>query len=298
MLPKHFSIVTQYLLISLCVILTVFLLYYSLIIRHEERLDPSCPISKAAGGHEFYSQYYEDFILSIFFKDITKGNYIDVGANNPNNDSVTKYFYLRGWRGINIEPLHQRYLELVKYRPEDVNLNIGIAEKSTNLVFSAIFKKNRPALDVLSTFDPAVLKKALQDGYSAESFLVPVKPLNEVLQTNPLRAIQFIKIDVEGMEDKVLNSINLSKYRPWVFIIEAVEPRTFIRADGKWKGTLTNNNYVFVMFDGLNAYYVAKERYQQLHENIKKAYTCTSVANNKYHVIHNVLEYESESMTL
>ena len=284
--------VIKYVLSVLCIILAVFFIYYSFI-RDEQVIDPLCPIPKVAGNKRFYSQYLEDFILSIFFKDIKKGTYIDVGANNPNKDSVTKYFYSMGWRGINIEPIHYRYLELVKYRPEDVNLDIGIAEKSEQRPFSVIFSKNNVELDVLSTFDRAFLNKARQDGYSSKSFFVNVKPLNEVLQVYPLKTIHFIKIDVEGMEDQVINSIDLSKHRPWVFIVEAVEPRTFIRSDGKWKDTLINNKYIYVMFDGLNAYYVAKERYQQLSENIKKAYSCALQVNSKYHVIHNNLQFEA-----
>lgn len=29
--------------------------------------------------------------------------YVDVGANEPDAESVTKLFYLQGWHGINIE---------------------------------------------------------------------------------------------------------------------------------------------------------------------------------------------------
>ena len=52
-----------------------------------------------------YSQFYEDLILFCIFYEVKNGFYIDVGANDPNIISVTKAFYLRGWYGINIEPL-------------------------------------------------------------------------------------------------------------------------------------------------------------------------------------------------
>jgi len=71
-----------------------------------------------------YSQDFEDFIIYYIFFDLQKGFYIDVGANDPNEFSVTKAFYDRGWYGINIEPLHEKYILLKKYRPRDINLQI------------------------------------------------------------------------------------------------------------------------------------------------------------------------------
>ena len=76
-----------------------------------------------------FSQYYEDLILFAIFFDIKKGFYIDIGANDPNHISVTKAFYLRGWYGLNIEPLPNMYNKLMKYRNRDINLQIGIGEK-------------------------------------------------------------------------------------------------------------------------------------------------------------------------
>ena len=294
MTSNQSSTATKYLCMILCFLLIIFFVYK--LIRkpessHKFITSERCLGSNAAVNNTFYSQFLEDYILAIIFKDIKKGTYIDVGANNPNNDSVTNYFYLKGWRGINIEPIDYWYKELVKFRPNDINLNIGISDRSENLILSVISTKNNKLVDVLSTFDPTVLKTALHDGYSYTSRSVPVKPLNDVLQDYHMKDINFISIDVEGMEAKVLHGIDLKKHRPWVFIIEAVEPRTITRSDGKWKNILTDNNYIYVMFDGINVYYVAKEHYKQLHNNFKKAYSCALDVNKKYHVINNKLDY-------
>ena len=69
-----------------------------------------------------YSQYYEDIILFFIFYNVENGFYIDVGANDPNIISVTKAFYLRGWNGINIEPLPHKYKLLLNERKRDINL--------------------------------------------------------------------------------------------------------------------------------------------------------------------------------
>jgi len=69
-----------------------------------------------------YSQHFEDFILFFLFYNIQKGFYIDVGAFDPNFISVTKAFYERGWYGINIEPIPEKYESLKKHRKRDTIL--------------------------------------------------------------------------------------------------------------------------------------------------------------------------------
>ena len=75
-----------------------------------------------------YSQELEDLILLCVFYDVKKGFYIDVGANDPDIISVTKAFYLKGWNGINIEPLPDKYNLLLQKRQRDINLRVGIGK--------------------------------------------------------------------------------------------------------------------------------------------------------------------------
>jgi hypothetical protein len=64
-----------------------------------------------------YAQNYEDVMLWRALKHVQHGFYIDVGANDPTDDSVTKAFYVRGWRGINVEPLKLHHQDLLEARP-------------------------------------------------------------------------------------------------------------------------------------------------------------------------------------
>ncbi len=82
-----------------------------------------------------YSQFYEDLILFCVFYDIENGFYIDVGANDPDKISVTKAFYLRGWNGINLEPLPDKYKSLLNKRKRDINLQIGAGKEKGNFTF-------------------------------------------------------------------------------------------------------------------------------------------------------------------
>src|SRR5208282_1615647 len=95
----------------------------------------------------YYAQNKEDLFIKAFFPDIKKGFYIDIGANDPVIDSVTKLFYDEGWRGVNIDPIKRHIKDLEKDRPGDINLQIGVGDKKDNMMFTEY-----PEGDGLSTF--------------------------------------------------------------------------------------------------------------------------------------------------
>lgn len=199
-----------------------------------------------------YAQNREDVILAAFFDEEEKGFYVDVGANHPTEDSVTKYFYDRGWTGINIEPNKYQYNLLLAERPKDTNLKIGISDKPGELKLR-IYDKG----DGLSTFS-----KEMKDDYEAHSTYftdkyhedtVEVTTLNTVFSANKVTRIHFLKVDVEGYEYEVLKGNDWNKYRPEVICIEA---NHIIR---DWHPLLEKHRYEKVFFDGLNEYFVAKE---------------------------------------
>ena len=99
-----------------------------------------------------YAQNGEDIVLWRAFRDQKSGFYIDVGANHPVSDSVTKLFYDRGWRGINIEPQAALLVELQRARPRDINLGIGLAEAEGTMALHEL-----PDTDGLSTFSPDLI---------------------------------------------------------------------------------------------------------------------------------------------
>jgi hypothetical protein len=95
----------------------------------------TCPVPRQGGNPNFYAQFYEDYILSIALSNIKNGHYIDVGANSPNIDSVTKHFYLEGWSGINIEPIEKFYDEYLTQRPNDTSINKGVSNTEGEIDF-------------------------------------------------------------------------------------------------------------------------------------------------------------------
>src|SRR4051794_41872134 len=72
-----------------------------------------------------YAQAGEDVVLRRVLGDQPPGLYVDLGANDPVADSVTKHFYDHGWRGVNVEPVPSVFAQLAAARSDDVNLNVA-----------------------------------------------------------------------------------------------------------------------------------------------------------------------------
>jgi FkbM family methyltransferase len=214
-----------------------------------------CPARGAFGdGPTYYSQFYEDYILGYVFKNQKTGFYVDVGANDPDKSSVTKYFYLAGWRGINIEPIPELVEKLNKSRPEDTNKGVAISDRRGVL----IFYKGRGDASGLSTLSPKIAASHRAKGFEFTTIKIPVTTLNAVLEEHAKDKpeITFLNVDVEGFEKQVLSSIDFKRYQPRVIMAESTAPLTEVATHHRWESILTGNGYIFAMDDGLNRYYV------------------------------------------
>lgn len=200
-----------------------------------------------------YAQNREDYIIEGFFPDIKGGFYVDVGANDPTEDSVTKIFYQKGWRGINIEPVEEKIKLLKKHRPKDINIGVGVADKTGELSFREYIGAG------MSTFS-----ESLKDAYKEDKnpnltkfidIIVPVETLADVFKKNlpSQQTIHYMKVDVEGFEYEALTGNNWARYRPELLCIEAEH----VKKD--WRPLLKENRYSQVFFDGLNEYYLREE---------------------------------------
>lgn len=198
----------------------------------------------------YYGQNREDIILESFFVGQKKGFYVDVGGYDPEIDSVTKRFYDMGWSGINIEPQPERHALFVKKRPRDINLNIGISNKNTTLTLRSYANQG------LSTFSEDIKSeyKGQREPEVAQykDVKIPVETLEAVFKRHKVKEINFMKIDVEGLEYEVIEGNDWAKYRPQVLCIEA----NHIIKD--WRPLLQKNHYNLFFNDGLNEYYIDK----------------------------------------
>jgi FkbM family methyltransferase len=237
--------------------------------------DCDCPPSRFEKG-PFYSQFYEDYILSYVLGDRSSGFYVDVGANDPMVNSVTQYFYERGWHGINIEPNKELMAEFYARRPRDINLNVGISDKEGSLTFYQVSKKTG-----LSTFDKRIADRLKKRKAKIKKIVVPVTTLEKVLTTQPVPAeITFLNVDVEGFELEVLQGIDFSRHQPVVVCVEA-GPGTAVH--GHWENLMLKGGYIFALFDGLNRYYLHKNHLELL-DRFVFIDMCVKMSKSQRHV--------------
>lgn len=201
-----------------------------------------------------YAQNYEDVILLRALRGVERGFYVDVGAQDPIHGSVTKAFYEKGWRGINVEPVKRWFDAVTNDRPEDVNLQVVVSETVGDLEFFEVPETG------LSSLDKAVADRHVEQGHIVQAYSIGSRSLDDILDEYAPGDIHFLKIDVEGAEEGVLKSISLDKYRPWILVIEATEPNSQIPNYEQWESRVLANGYDMVYEDGLNRFYLAHER--------------------------------------
>ena len=165
-----------------------------------------------------YSQEGEDLILNRFFSNKENGFYVDVGAHHPRRFSNTYSFYKKGWRGINIDALPGSMVAFNKERPNDINLEIGISKKESELLY---YMFNEPALNTFSETE-ALKKDGLQNYRIIEKRKVNTYPLKQVLDKHlgKNQNIDFMTIDVEGFDLEVVESNDWKRYRPSFLLVE------------------------------------------------------------------------------
>lgn len=201
-----------------------------------------------------YAQNHEDVLLWRLFQNMAQGFYVDVGAAHPEWESLTKAFYDRGWRGINLEPNIHFYAMLEKERPRDINIR-ALAGRETGERELHIVGQSGLSTASLQNVD---FLRAKGHAISHQETCKMVR-LDDVFREYQAPRIQFLKVDAEGMEQEVLEGCSFSEFRPEVLVIEATLPETNKRREDGVSEYLSSRDYKFAFFDGLNDYYVATE---------------------------------------
>jgi FkbM family methyltransferase len=166
-----------------------------------------------------YSQEGEDLVLDRLFESKPNGFYIDVGAHHPKRFSNTFKFYCKGWSGINIDAMPGSMNIFKEIRPRDINLEIPVSKEVESLTY---FIFNEPALNTLNEKE-ADLKSKIPGYHIIEKKVLQTKPLSMILDEhlgNEKKPIDFMSIDVEGLDMQVLQSNNWNKYRPTYVLAE------------------------------------------------------------------------------
>lgn len=167
-----------------------------------------------------YSQEGEDILLEELLSHKRMGFYVDVGAHHPMRFSNTFRFYLQGWHGINIDAMPKSMDLFNIHRSRDINLELGISNSKKKLTY---YMFNEPALN---TFSESEMKRknGLNNYHVIDTITIQTKSLQYILDNYlpPGKLIDFLTVDVEGLDLEVLSSGNWVKYRPVIVLVESL----------------------------------------------------------------------------
>ena len=232
-----------------------------------------------------YAQNHEDVVLWRALGHVQNGTYVDVGAAHPVKDSVTKAFYLRGWNGVNVEPVKEFAEALDADRPRDTTFNCALGAEEGSVSFFEFPDTG------LSTAVREEAESAQELGHQMRETVVPLRTLDSVLEQALPSAgeIHFLKVDVEGFEGQVFAGANLALWRPWVVVVESTRPNSTESSEETFSGYLTERGYHKVLFDGLNSFYLSSE-----HPELESALRYPACALDNF-VAYNLISQENET---
>ncbi len=202
-----------------------------------------------------YAQNLEDVVLWRVLGHIDGGTYVDVGAADPTEHSVTRAFYERGWSGVNIEPADHYADLLERDRPRDKTVRVVAGRQNGEAILNLV-----PGTG-LSTLDPSLVEAIVARDFGVVEQTVAMRTLESILDDllEPGQAIHFLKVDVEGAELEVFEGLSFERWRPWVVVAEATLQLSTMTNFAEWHALLERHDYEFCLFDGLNRFYIAAE---------------------------------------
>ena len=205
---------------------------------------------------DFYSQNFEDVLLARCFANVEHGFYIDVGAQDEEACSVTRYFYEKGWSGINVEPVRE-FADSFSSRERDIT--ICCAAGSEDAIIPMTVSLNTG----LSSFQAENAKLITNLGYTIETRDIQVRKLSSILEDLGInsKSFEFLKVDVEGYELNVIQGIDLLRYRPKIILCEVTKPNTSSKTENYpfLCSAIESHGYHNLYFDGLNQWWCILE---------------------------------------
>ena len=163
-------------------------------------------ILKKSKKRYYYADNGEDIIIQGLFDHKKDGFYIDVGCYHPIRASLTHLLYKKGWKGVNID-ISKDTINLFNIaRPNDKNINIGIADKEGEDFYYQSSHINQA--------------NSFKFYKNVKKVKVQITTLDNIVKNLGIEKIDFLNIDVEYRDFKALQGLNLNNVRPSLIAIE------------------------------------------------------------------------------
>lgn len=172
----------------------------------------------------YFSQYGQDRFLDEVFGQKQNGTFIEIGAYDGIRFSNTCFFErFRNWTGICIEPIKERYLELVENR-KSININACVYSKSEAIQFTKIDGYAEMLSGISRDYHRKHKNRIKADisyhGGKYESVAVNAVTLNQIFDEYELKDVDYCSIDTEGSEMEIIRHFDFSAHKIKAFSIE------------------------------------------------------------------------------
>ena len=174
--------------------------------------------------NQYFSQSGQDKIVNeVFFKNSTCGFFLEIGAYDGITGSNCLFFEkFMNWDGIAVEASEMQFLKLEKNRNCDT-VKAVISSRVEDVEFVEITQGLTQMSGINSEIYSASLAFIEKDERTQiNKQKVITSTIDNILQKRTI--IDFMSIDIEGHEMKVLNSIDFEKYEFRVICVENNTP--------------------------------------------------------------------------
>ena len=171
-----------------------------------------------------FSQQGEDIVVFHVLHELMKietPTYMDVGAAYPVRGNNTYLLYTTGARGVLVEPNPALAAQLRSHRPGDtvVAAGIGVADAAEADYYEI---KGNPMLNTFSPEQVARLQRGKTESVVERVVKMPLLNINRVIMEHLGRAPDLLSTDVEGLDDAIIRTLDLSRFRPRAICAEAI----------------------------------------------------------------------------
>jgi FkbM family methyltransferase len=162
-----------------------------------------------------YSQFGEDRFIEAYFGSQERGIYVDIGCNHPISYSNTWKLYLRGWRGVCVDPNPYVIRKYKKVRPKDIAIQRVVSKKGiVEFYFSRVSH-------LISGVGEKLNGNWKRNKDNSDVVLCESVALSTILKECDIpNKFELLSIDVEGHEIEVLNSLDFTIYKPSLIVVE------------------------------------------------------------------------------
>lgn len=235
-----------------------------------------------------FAQNFEDVILWRALHEIERGQYVDIGAQDPRQDSVSLAFHQAGWLGIHVEPTPYYAARLREERPGDMVIEAVVTDAPGPFPFFEIPNTG------ISTGRSDVADHHSSNGFVLRKIYPATVRLDHLLKLAE-GDIHWMKVDVEGMEADVLRSWGESDIRPWILAIESTFPSTQRQTQDLWIDEVLRRGYRRVLFDGLSSYFLHDAHRELASRFVAPANVFDRFSITKHHFSAGLLKNELEA---